>query len=194
MVPQDFDYPSLPYIVIIILSTISLMLYFTFLWLFWFVLLIYLFKDIYFFLERGKGRRKRGRETSCVVASCMPPTGDLACNPGMCTDWELNRRPFGLQVCAQSTEPHQPGCGLYFLIPLPLSPSLPTPLSSGNHQSALCVCESVSVLFLCLFCSLDYTCKWNHMVLVWLISLSIMPTRSIHAVTDGKISFFFMTE
>ena len=27
----------------------------------------------------------------------MAPTGDLACNPGMCPDWELNRQPFDLQ-------------------------------------------------------------------------------------------------
>ena len=44
-----------------------------------------------------------------LVASNAPPTGDLACNPGMCPDWESNRRPFGLQAGAQSTEPHQPG-------------------------------------------------------------------------------------
>ena len=37
------------------------------------------------------------------------PTRDLACNPGMCPDWELNWRPFGLQAGTQSTEPHQPG-------------------------------------------------------------------------------------
>ena len=24
----------------------------------------------------------------------MPPTGDLACNPGMCPDWELNQWPL----------------------------------------------------------------------------------------------------
>ena len=44
-----------------------------------------------------------------MVASHMPPTGDLACNPGMCPDWELNQRPFGSQACAQPTELHQPG-------------------------------------------------------------------------------------
>ena len=38
-----------------------------------------------------------------------PPTGDLACNPGMGPDWESDRRPFGWQASAQSTEPHQPG-------------------------------------------------------------------------------------
>ena len=35
------------------------------------------------------------------------PSGDLACNPGMCPDWESNWQPFGLQYDAQPTEPHQ---------------------------------------------------------------------------------------
>ena len=35
--------------------------------------------------------------------------GNLAHNPGMCSDWELNQRPFGSQANVQSTEPHQPG-------------------------------------------------------------------------------------
>ena len=39
----------------------------------------------------------------------MPPTWDLACNPGICSDWESNLGPFGLQDGTQSTEPHQPG-------------------------------------------------------------------------------------
>ena len=37
----------------------------------------------------------------------MPPTGDLASNPGMYPDWELNQRPFGSQAGTQSTEPDQ---------------------------------------------------------------------------------------
>ena len=43
----------------------------------------------------------------------MPPTGDLAHNPGMCPDWESNQWPFGTQAGAQSTEPHQPGLDLF---------------------------------------------------------------------------------
>ena len=27
----------------------------------------------------------------------MTPTGDLACNPGICPDWESNQQPFGSQ-------------------------------------------------------------------------------------------------
>ena len=39
---------------------------------------------IYLLLERGEGREKEGEKHQCVVASCMPPTGDMALYPGMC--------------------------------------------------------------------------------------------------------------
>ena len=48
---------------------------------------------------REKGREKEGEKHHCVVASCTTPTGDLAQNPGMCPQWELNWRPFGSQAC-----------------------------------------------------------------------------------------------
>ena len=64
---------------------------------------------IYLFLDRGEGREEERVRTSSVVASHTLPPGDLACNPGMCPDWELNQQPFGLQASTQSTEPHQPG-------------------------------------------------------------------------------------
>ena len=35
----------------------------------------------------------------------------------------------------------------YLLIPSPFSPIPPTHLPYGNHQSILCICESVSILF-----------------------------------------------
>ena len=43
-----------------------------------------------------------------------PPTGDLAYNPGMCPDWELNWGPYGLQATAQSIESHQLEMYCYF--------------------------------------------------------------------------------
>ena len=48
-----------------------------------------------------------------MVASCAPPAGDLAGNPGRCPDWELDQRSFGSQAGAPPTELHQPGP--YFL-------------------------------------------------------------------------------
>ena len=66
------------------------------------------FKRFYLFLQRGEGKEKEGEKLQCVIASRAPPTGDLASNTGMCCDWELNQRPFGLQASAQSTELHQP--------------------------------------------------------------------------------------
>ena len=51
-------------------------------------------------------------------------------------------------------------------------------------------CSHISPEFLYL-CS-DSTCKWGHMVLVFLhlISFSIMLSRSLHVITKVKISFF----
>ena len=50
------------------------------------------------FKARGRERERDGENHQCVVASHMPPTGDLACNPGMCPDCELNPQPFGSQA------------------------------------------------------------------------------------------------
>ena len=61
-------------------------------------------------------------------------------------------------------------------------------------QPVLCIYESVCfVLFVRLLCFLDSTYKWNHtlFVFLWLISLSTILSRSLHVVTNGKISFFF---
>ena len=78
-------------------------------------LFILFFKDfIYLILERRREREREGEKHQCVVASQVSPTGDLACNPGMCPDWESNRRPFGLQARVQYTEPHQPGQNFYY--------------------------------------------------------------------------------
>ena len=89
----------------------------------WWVMLIVLWSTflfffnilfIYFFREREREGEREGGKHPCVVASRVPPTGDLAHNPGMCPDWESNQRPFGSQAGAQSTEPHQPGLIIYF--------------------------------------------------------------------------------
>ena len=60
------------------------------------------------FSEWGKGRRERVKH-QCVVASHMPPVGDLAWNPGMCSDLDSHWQPFGSQAGTQSTKPYQPG-------------------------------------------------------------------------------------
>ena len=52
---------------------------------------------------------REGEKHQCVAASCTPPTGDLAHNPGMCSDCESNQQPFGSKAGAQFAEPHQPG-------------------------------------------------------------------------------------
>ena len=66
---------------------------------------------MYLFLERGEGREKEKERNIHVrlLTSRTPPTGDLAGNPGMCSDWESNQVPLGSQASAQPTEPHHPG-------------------------------------------------------------------------------------
>ena len=42
---------------------------------------------MYLFLEREREEEREGEKHQCVVATHIPPTGDLAHNPGMCPDW-----------------------------------------------------------------------------------------------------------
>ena len=39
---------------------------------------------LFIFRQRGREEGREGEKHQCVVASHTPPTGDLACNPGMC--------------------------------------------------------------------------------------------------------------
>ena len=52
---------------------------------------------LFIFRERGREGEREGEKYQCVVASRAPPMVDLACNPGMCPDWESNWQPFGSQ-------------------------------------------------------------------------------------------------
>ena len=50
------------------------------------------FKKVYLFIYRQREREgeRKGEKHQSMVASHVPPTEDLACNPGMCRAWELN--------------------------------------------------------------------------------------------------------
>ena len=56
-----------------------------------------IFLNFYLFIFRERGREREGVKHHCVVASHTTSTGDLACNPGTCPEWELNQWPFGSQ-------------------------------------------------------------------------------------------------
>ena len=84
------------------------------------VYLIFKKDFIYLILETGEEGREKERERNMnvrekrgSVSSCTCPSGDLARNPGMCPDWELNPQPLRLQAGDQTTESHQPGLGLF---------------------------------------------------------------------------------
>ena len=69
---------------------------------------------LFIFRERGRDGEREGEKHQCVIASCVPTTGHLSHNPGMCPDWESDQRPIGSQGGTQSTEPHQPGPEISF--------------------------------------------------------------------------------
>ena len=52
----------------------------------------------------------------------MPHTGDLASNPGMCPNWEIEPVILGFAACAQSTELHQPGHKIHIFLVLSKCP------------------------------------------------------------------------
>ena len=56
-----------------------------------------------------EGEKVNAQEKHWLVASCTLLIRDLAHNPGMCPDWELNWWSFGLQDDAQVIELHQSG-------------------------------------------------------------------------------------
>ena len=55
---------------------------------------MFIFKDFVYILERGMEGEREGEKHLYVVVSPVPPSGGLACNPGMCRDGELNQQPF----------------------------------------------------------------------------------------------------
>ena len=72
-------------------------------------------------------------------------------------------------------------------------------IPSSNHLFILCIYYCVSVFFfffilvhLFLFFKIPHISKSIKYLsfFIWFISLSIIPSRSIHVVANGKISFF----
>ena len=57
----------------------------------------------FIFRERGREGEKEGEKHQYVVASCAPPTGDLACNPGMCP--RLGIKLLTLMTCRPALNP-----------------------------------------------------------------------------------------
>ena len=82
--------------------------------------------------------------------------------------------------------------GLYLLAPF-IYFTHPTLLSSGKPPFVLWIC-SLCLFKFCFACFvfIDSTYNWDHMVFLflWLIALGVIPSRSIHIASNGKISHF----
>ena len=74
------------------------------------------FKDFIYFRDMWKEGGREG-EKYRLVASCMPPTRDLACNPGMCPDLELSRWLFRFSGRCPTHWATSVRASLFFLTP-----------------------------------------------------------------------------
>ena len=81
---------------------------------------------------------------------------------------------------------------LYLLFSFTYLPPSSNSLPSGNHCLFSVSVTLLLFIYVYLFCFLDYTYKWIHTVRVflWLMSASIICSRFICVVTNGKITFF----
>ena len=67
---------------------------------------IFLKDFIYLFLDKREGREKERERNNNVW---LPPTWDLACNPGMCSRLGIERLTLWFEDRHSTTEPHQAG-------------------------------------------------------------------------------------
>ena len=121
---------------------------------------------------------------SISVVRCCRVTTCLLCAilPSLC--------PIPYIMCPNHNVPQSP------------SPSLstlpPHPLPFGNRQSLLGVCGSAALLFLqfllCCYAPQMSEIIWYLSFSPWLISLSIIPSSSIHIGTNGKICLHLVQE
>ena len=153
-------------------------------------------KILFIFRVRGREGEREGEKHQCVVASRVPPTRDLACNPGTCPDWESNGRPFALQSSARSIEPHLPGL-LYKIIVNRASgfcdselPHTVLLLNDPHEGLTLAVVNCLQILLLFSFplCSKIFRISMRQPLgprmtinqsLVWLVNIREQPGRRI---------------
>ena len=100
-----------------------------------FSFLFLFFKDfIYLLLERGKGGRKRGVETSMCGCLSHVPNGEPGPQPRHVPWLGINQWPFSSQAGAQSTEPHQPGLSFIFIVDTITDVLIsPRPMPTSTH-------------------------------------------------------------
>ena len=121
-----------------------------------------------------------------MVASYVPPTGDLGHNPGMCPDWESNQQPFGSQASAQSTEPHQPGLIFNFISKSCLYTKKIGPLSCVTH-----VFCNLSFNFVAYFCEQKFKYIAYFYIVKYMWRLYILYIYRYNRKRERSIFTFF---
>ena len=78
---------------------------------------LFLINILFIYFQRGEGREKERQRNINVWLPLVRPLLRTWPTTQACTlGWELNRQPFVLQAGTQSTEPHQPGICIQYLL------------------------------------------------------------------------------
>ena len=82
-----------------------------------------IFERFYLFIFRQREREgeREGEKHHCVFASHVPPTGDLACNPGMCLTGNQTRDPLVLRMALDPLSHTSQRCVLFYKEDFPLN-------------------------------------------------------------------------
>ena len=110
--------------------------------------------------------------------SCSPPGSSVHGNTGV-----------GCHALLQEMFPTQ-GLNHVYVNPNILIYPSPPPFLFGNHKFIFYICESVFKVSSFVSFFLDSTYKWYHMIFVilWLTSLNMIISRSMHVAASGVMS------
>ena len=100
------------------------------------------FKILFLFRERGREGEREGEKHQCVVASCVPPSGDLAHTLGMYPDWDSNLQPFDLQPALNPLSNTSQGCLPY---------SIDCKLWKGWAHLCVFLASFIEILLTCMY-------------------------------------------
>ena len=89
---------------------------------------------MYLILERWEGREKRGEKHQCVVASCVPPTGNLAQNQACALTRNGTSNPLVHRSALNPLSHTIQGSSFFFFLITKLDPIISTALQLAFYS------------------------------------------------------------
>ena len=135
-------------------------------------------KILFMFRERGKEEEREAKKHQCVVASCAPPTGDLACNPGIALTGNWTGDPSVLRPALSPLSHTSQGEFLIFWGASILFSTVTAPLyiPKNSAQRLVFLYILASTCFLYVYNSHSSKCEVRYSLWAWFAFLCISTT------------------